>query len=327
MDVSIAICTRNRAVSLARTLDSLTAMSIPDGLKWEVIVVNNACTDNTDTVIARFRTLLPLYREFEAAPGLSHARNRAVTAAKGAYIMWTDDDVIVDPGWLAAYAQAFRKWQDAALFGGKIIPLFEEPMPAWLRECWTLAGHAYAFRDFGDDPLPISVDRDPYGANFAVRTQEQRAYPYNPSLGAGARIPTGEETDIIVRMLKDGKSGYWVPGARVQHCTPHARQTLQYIRSYYRGQGWRRALRDSDTAREPGSRPSAPRWLVPRLMATCCRYQLSRWTMPSTIWMEHYIRYAFHQGQFDFHRSREIYPAGSTAAFRVSSGAMSETSG
>jgi glucosyl-dolichyl phosphate glucuronosyltransferase len=190
MDVSIAICTRNRAVSLARTLKSLTAMSVPDGLDWEIVVVNNASSDNTDAVIFCFQSQLPLQRQFEAAPGLSNARNRAVAAAKGAYVVWTDDDVVVDRCWLGAYVEAFRSWPDAALFGGKIIPLFEEPMPYWLRECWPMVGNAYALREFGDKTVPIVASCLPYGANFAVRTVEQRIYSYNPALGVGAPVPT-----------------------------------------------------------------------------------------------------------------------------------------
>ena len=92
---TIAICTFNRAESLRRTLRSLAALRIPDHFDWEIVVVNNNCTDHTDHVIASFSDWLPVRREFELQRGLSWARNRAVHAAKGNYIVWIDDDVLV----------------------------------------------------------------------------------------------------------------------------------------------------------------------------------------------------------------------------------------
>src|SRR5258708_9599607 len=118
MFVTVAVCTFNRAESLRRTLDSLVAMRVARDLAWELSVVNNNSTDHTDGVIAEYRDRLPMRREFEPLHGHSNARNRAIAAAGGEYIIWTDDDVIVGTGWLAAYAGAFRRWSDAAVFGG-----------------------------------------------------------------------------------------------------------------------------------------------------------------------------------------------------------------
>jgi glycosyltransferase involved in cell wall biosynthesis len=47
VNVSVAICTWNRAKLLDPTLDSLAGLRIPDGLDWEVLVVDNGCTDDT----------------------------------------------------------------------------------------------------------------------------------------------------------------------------------------------------------------------------------------------------------------------------------------
>src|SRR5438067_2246813 len=131
MLVTVAICTFNRAESLRRTLESLGAMQVPDDIDWEVLVVNNKSTDHTDAVIADFAERLPIRREYEERPGQSNARNRAIGTAKGDYIIWTDDDVVVDRGWLAAYADAFRSRPEAAVFGGPIRPRYETPAVKW----------------------------------------------------------------------------------------------------------------------------------------------------------------------------------------------------
>src|SRR5216683_1099769 len=151
MLLTVAICTLNRAESLRRTLDSLAAMGVPCHLGWEVVVVNNNCTDHTDEVINAFNDRLPIHREFEPQRGHSRARNRAVEAAKGDYIVWTDDDVVVDPGWLAAYAEAFRRWPEAAVFGGRITPRYEMPVVKWVAESEALLGGPFAIRGLGDE--------------------------------------------------------------------------------------------------------------------------------------------------------------------------------
>ena len=100
----------NRAESLRRTLDSLSGDAVAGRCRLGGRGRQHNCIDHTDAVIKAFADRLPIRREFEPERGLSHARNRAVDAAKGDYIVWTDDDVVVAPGWLAAYIEAFRRW-------------------------------------------------------------------------------------------------------------------------------------------------------------------------------------------------------------------------
>jgi len=122
VSVTVAICTWNRSQSLQHTLEGFARIAIPSETDWELLVVNNNCTDRTDEVIRVFQGRLPVRRIFEGRPGLSHARNRAIAEATGNYIIWTDDDVTVCEGWLSAYVDAFRRWPEAAIFGARLSP-------------------------------------------------------------------------------------------------------------------------------------------------------------------------------------------------------------
>jgi glycosyltransferase involved in cell wall biosynthesis len=241
VDVTVAICTWNRASLLDQTLARLGELAVPDALTWEILVVDNGSSDATGEVLARHASPashLPLRSTREEHRGLSHARNRAVTEARGELIAWTDDDVQVDVDWLAAYAAAAHQLPHADFFGGPILPWFDDTPPAWVAASLPVIGSAFALCDLGSSRAPFSVQHLPYGANFAVRTAVQRRHLFDPALGrVGDELLWGDEHDALRRMLADGHTGTWLPEARVRHFVPRERMTLDYVRRYYRGIG------------------------------------------------------------------------------------------
>lgn len=242
VDVTVIICTRNRAAQLREALGSAANMRIPDGLNWELLVVDNGSSDNTAEVATSFEGRLPVRVVREDVAGLSNARNRGVAEAAGTYICWTDDDLLLDPEWLAAYAAAFERHPEAAIFGGRIQPVLQPPTPRWFAECageWPLTT-LLAKRDFGDEVIPVSFELQtiPWGANFAVRTAEQRRVRYEPALGVSPlQRRLGEESEVIFQILKAGGRGWWVPDSKVRHLIPPSRQTLRYVFDYFRAYG------------------------------------------------------------------------------------------
>jgi hypothetical protein len=284
MRIDVAICTWNRSSMLARTLQRLLEVSVPAGIEWELLVVDNNSTDATPEVLGRFRSRLPLRSVFEPRPGQSNARNRALDETRADYLIWTDDDVLVDREWIAAYARAFQKHPEAAVFGGPVEPWFDGTPPRWLAHHWQHVGPAFAVRQLGDQPFALDTARVPFGANFAVRIDIQRAYPYDPSRGLrpGSDI-RGEETHMIREMLAAGHTGWWVPDAKVQHYIPRDRQSLKYVRRVYTGHGelTGRSLQFSPYRRVLGR----PRLLVKKALAAEARYRWARLTESADVWL------------------------------------------
>ena len=247
MECSVVICTRNRAASLASVLASVAAMTIPAALKWELLVVDNGSVDGTPDTVDRFTGQLPITRVWEPNAGLSRARNAGVAAARGRYIVWTDDDVLVTGHWLAAFVEAFAAHPEAAIFAGRITPVLEPPTPEWFRKAMPDLHYLLATRDFGDVAVPLSAvgERLPFGASFAVRAAEQRQFLYDPDLGvAPNRRRGGEEVDVARAILAAGHSGWWVPRAEVRHLIASQRQTTAYVEQYYAamGESWARTV-------------------------------------------------------------------------------------
>ena len=285
MRISVAICTWNRASSLAQTLQSVQVARSNARSPVEVIVVNNNCSDTTDEVLARLARRIPVVRVFEPRPGLSHARNAAIEAATGDYIVWTDDDVDVDAGWLAAYEAAFAAHPMASFYGGPIVPLFEGDPPAWLTEAWSSVSDAYAGRNLGSAERELSCERLPYGANFAVRCREQKLRPFDPRFG---RRPDdywliGEESHLMRGLLDDGHSGWWVPGACVQHRISADRQTLDYLQHYFEGMG--RTILLESRLRGEASRQGLPTDALQRWLRAEVRCLWLRLTSPPERWV------------------------------------------
>ena len=287
--LTVAICTWNRCAPLRQTLESFTQLARPSRVEWELVVVNNNCTDGTDDVIRAFEGRLPVRRVFEPRAGLSNARNRAVAEATGEYILWTDDDVTVSAGWLGAYAEAFRQWPDAAIFGGPIEPSFDGTPPSWLQRIYPTVAGVYTARDFGNEPIPLSAPYViPWGANYVIRAREQSTRPYDPELGyRPGRLVGWEETEVILGLLNDGAAGRWVPGAALRHHVPRARQTTKYLRTHfynrgvYHGERWDEIDRRLIFGR--------PRWLWRRAVVSELKYRLRRMLSEPEVWVEDLI--------------------------------------
>jgi len=211
--------------------------------------------------------------------------------------------VIVDAGWLAAYADAFRRWPGAVVFGGRIRPRYEPPVVKWIAESERVLGGPFAIRDFGDEVQPLSVaeNRIPYGANFAIRTAEQLLVQYDPNLGlAPNRRRYDDEVDVITRLLASGAKGYWVPRAIVEHCIGRERQTVDYIAAFNEGWGETCAFRNADTTAQSAFWFGIPSRIWPRLFVWGLLYRVCRYVSPAPCWVKYLQAYSYNKGKYRY---------------------------
>ncbi len=301
--ITVAICTWNRSALLRATLERMTELAVPAGVTWELLVVDNNSTDDTRNVVAAFESRLPIRCLFEPTPGKSNACNLAVRESRGEYILWTDDDVLVAPDWLSAYCRAFARWPDAAVFGGRILPWFPGNPPRWLARGFHEVEHAFAALDLGPDPLPLGGDRLPFGANMAIRSKEQRLHRYDPALGprpnSGLR---GEEITLVRGMLAAGATGWWVPDAKVEHYIPVDRQTVRFLKLYYRG--WGEWLGHGDAPADRRTLLGRPLWLWRAVVETRIGYIARRLLAPPEVWLRDLKLASAALGQFTARRTR-----------------------
>jgi glycosyltransferase involved in cell wall biosynthesis len=242
MDVTVAICTWNRAELLDRTLTAFHQQQFSVPVRWELLVVDNNCTDSTAAIVDRHANSLPLRRVVEPQQGHSHARNRAVAEAQGELILWTDDDVRVSPNWIAEFVRVAQAHPQAGFFGGRVTPWFAHTVPPTTRRLiethWDLLAAVYSLKDYGPDIRPLTASEGPFGSSMAFRTGLLRRYPFNPRLG---RVKTeligGDEVAVIQAMQADGISGVWIGTTEVQHFIPPDRTTYRHFWRHYAALG------------------------------------------------------------------------------------------
>jgi len=123
MFLSVIICTRNRCEKLHLVLNSFRTINIPDGLQWEVLIVDNGSTDETAKICKSFLSKnTQKYRYvYEGKKGKSNALNRGIREAKGDILAFTDDDCIVDSSWFKAIMDEYNSDPELKLLGGRKI--------------------------------------------------------------------------------------------------------------------------------------------------------------------------------------------------------------
>lgn len=309
MDFTVIICTYNRGEHLRRTLEGFHSLATNPEWRWELLVVDNNSSDDTRKVCDSFDERLPIRYLFESRQGKSFALNRAVTETKAPLLLFTDDDVDVDPAWASRLLEAAAGHPDIAFFGGRVLPRWERTPPRWAAEHidWLMIN---VHVDKGEREVILQNGSAPFlvGANVAFRRSVfdqgvRFREDIGPSGSDGSSVGNlrGEENDLEKRLMSRGDRGLYVPGAIVYHRHPPHRCTERYLRNWY--MGWAMAdVRMETDRREQPSWFGAPRTLWKRAMLNGIKYGLTRWTCPSKVWLGAEIKMAFAWGAIREHR-------------------------
>lgn len=248
MDVSVVLCTYNRAAQLRKTLESLAQQEVAEDLDWELIVVDNNSTDHTAAVVEQFRQQqhsVNIQYLFEAAQGKSYALNAGIRHARGRYLAFTDDDVVVDKNWVLAIRAAFRDL-GCTVIAGRVRALWEHAKPRWLSQA---KGKRFAAAiveyEQGDRPFRLEIGQAGIGANMAVelgvfhrqglfRTDIGPTAKTDRKAGSGLRC---EDSEIFERVIRAGEPVFYAPDVVVDHPVEEFRATKRYFLNYYFANG------------------------------------------------------------------------------------------
>jgi len=218
---------------LPLVFEALEAIDKPD-CKVEVVLIDNASTDETPDVMARFANVHGGTILTESRPGKSHALNTGLEASSGDLIIFLDDDAIPDRGWLASFWRAASQQPNAAAFAGSIRPYWQSSPPKWLRGLANL-GRACGCTEPGRAEGNIGPE-EVKGANFAVRRMALGDLKFDTgsvNFGQPGASTGGEDSLMSRRLSARGHAFHFVPGAAVAHIIAHDEMTLRSQMSRY----------------------------------------------------------------------------------------------
>lgn len=236
VEISVVVCTYNRAGMLARVLGSLDHQTL-DKARYEVIVVDNNSTDQTCQVVEAHRGRVPHRYYVETQQGLAYARNRGVREAVGRYVGFIDDDAEANTDWVERALDCLTSQSPPLAAGGPVLPLYDAPKPEWFKD-------EYETRWKGDRPRRLISGESLSGSNmFFRRDIVQRCGGFDVRVGvSGDRLSVGEETGLFDRIWREYPDAimYYSPAIVVRHSVPFFKMHVSYLmkRAFVAGQVW-----------------------------------------------------------------------------------------
>lgn len=266
--MSLVVPTFNRANLLEKALRSIAATSVPDPVRVEVIVVDNNSTDNTVEVVKTLRDDFPYPLRYvqEANQGSSYARNRGLNEARGYYVVFMDDDQIMEKHYLENIPRAFEA-TGAVCVGGPVSYYNAGDLPRWLRELSRTIGQI----SLGDQVKILGPDthKGLGGGNMAlIRDELIAAGGFNVRLGRfGSDLRACEDFELQERLRRLGKTIAYSPHLVQYHYLRPERFKKNYWRQYYYDYGRSAYVRRSiESGRTRRTLFRIPLWLWRQLI-------------------------------------------------------------
>ena len=241
--VSIVICCYNSSKVLPATLRKIISQKVSPGIPWELIIVDNASTDNTSHTAALVWKDHNCQASFkivsEAEPGLSAARLKGFHTAKFEYIVLCDDDNLLENDFVENVYDKMSSDDKIGVLGGQSKGEFEKLPMEWFDD-WR---GSFAIGKQSDKAGDITLSKGfVWGAGMVVRKEA-----WGKILSNGFRslltdrkgnvLSAGGDTELCFALRKDGWKIYYDPKLKFKHYITAERLEWNYLRKLFRGFG------------------------------------------------------------------------------------------
>jgi len=281
MQLNVVICTHNRINLLLNAIKSIYSATIPNQINIRLLVIANACTDNTIVELEKFKQAshankcIFLNVEPEPRSGKSYALNKALDLINDGFICFIDDDQTVAPDFFESVVNAIVKQPNISIFCGRIFPDWQGDEPSWIfsEGKYRIYPPPIPVFDLGDTPLliPDECESLPGGGHTIVKKEVfDRIGGFSESLGPiGHNLVGSEDTDFFYRAVNAGEKIYYSPDIKQLHYVDKNRLKTTYLllKSFQRNR--------SITASRQDKANHAPLYLYKKLLLILCNILVS----------------------------------------------------
>jgi glycosyltransferase involved in cell wall biosynthesis len=246
--MSVVICCHNSARVLGPTLAHLAHQIVNAGVQWEIIIVDNASTDETADMAKNWAASahVPVRVLNEPRLGLAYARARGVEAARGEIITFVDDDNWLRSDWVQTSLDVMNAHPEIGALGGFVSPEFETVRPPWFSPV------EYLYAVGPPDHLSGDVTGECMlcSAGLSVRRSalaDIKHKGFRPiAVGrTGRGVGAGEDSEMTYSLRLAGWRLWVEPRLRIRHFLPVRRLDWGYARRLAYGSAFATPERDA----------------------------------------------------------------------------------
>lgn len=233
--ISVIVCCYNSAPRLPQTLSHLAKQQLPDNFQWEIIVVNNNSTDDTEIVAKSlwksFGVSTPLIVVKEPEPGLSHAREKGMQMAKYDLFLWCDDDNWLCDTYVQTAFDIMETHPDIGALGGWCEAAFETEKPKW----FDAQAKYFAVSKQGKRSGDITSKKGClYGAGMVIRKShwlelKKLGFKHLLSDRVGKKLSSGGDTEYCYALRLLGYKMWFDERLYFKHFMSQGRLSLRYL--------------------------------------------------------------------------------------------------
>jgi succinoglycan biosynthesis protein ExoM len=219
--IGVCICTYRRPELLRPLLEALGDQRLPDGVAYEIVVVDNDVGQSARDVVVAFRARCPVDVTYHCEPeaNIALARNRAVAETRAPWIAFIDDDEVPERDWLFHLYGAHRRFGADAV-AGPVTPRFAVDPPRWVLRSRLCERGSFPTGTVMTDARTMMT-----GNILLSRALLGDGAPFEPRLGRTG----GEDTDFFARSIAGGARFVWSAEARAYETIPAARLRRMYF--------------------------------------------------------------------------------------------------
>ncbi|WP_162053469.1 glycosyltransferase [Pontibacter pamirensis] len=237
LGVTVVVCTYNGAALLPETIKHIAQQRVHSGISWEVIIVDNASTDNTSNVILeewkKHQNPAPFRLLHQPRQGLTYARELALTNSHYAFVLFCDDDNWLDPDYVNLSYDLMLQNPSVGVLGGYGELVYEVSPPSWATALPLFANGPQA-KESG------KVRRNAvYGAGCVLRKSAYKVIykaGFKPMLTdrVGSNLSSGGDYELCYAIALAGYDIWYDERLKFKHFMPDGRISWNYYVRYFK---------------------------------------------------------------------------------------------